>query len=641
MRSPALTAEQTDALELGDGAYLITAPPGSGKTEVLVQRVIHLLDRSPRDLFRILALTYTVKAARELEDRVRKVVPDQELWRVNATTFHSFALGILQNYGKPVGLKPPITVISEVDDKRLLVTPFLEDPAYPFIDLGSVGDSQWRSLFDEIARRKTDLEPPDQVREARMLNGQVTLSDAYEAYEAALAAAGSVDYEGMIYQLVRLIRINPWVGSHIRRQYWHILVDEGQELTRGQYELLRGIRGDTRHNVLVVADSDQSINSFAGGGPRFLRQFVSDFNADERRLTTNFRSAGLIVDALDLLRRRIARVRTDGPTRQGNLAPGWIGARSYTDDEAEARAVGEWIRLLLKEGLDPAWVYEGESTDVEPEDICLLGRTRYVFDAVVNELESHGVQVIRRIEAAALFESRLGRCVYDVLKLVENPSDLPARRRLRDELGGGGPSPGSDHEEPARAIVRFHAHHGDLPMEFVEALFPSENVSTNGLQAVSRLIELDLDWNRDPDRYEMRAWHRDQQLLQQMLTDYEVRRSAPNRSLSGFLRMLARFEETPLSVQAVRALTPHRARGLGFKVVIVLGMNEGTFPHYRAKSEDELDEERRVVYVAASRAARALLLTRPRERRSRYGNWYGCRESRFISEMGLTMEDLP
>ena len=600
MRASSLTAEQTDAVDLGDGAYLITAPPGSGKTEVLVQRVIHLLDRSPRELFRILALTYTVKAARELEDRVRKAVPDQEQWRVNATTFHSFALGILQNYGKPVGLKPPITVISDVDDKRLLVTPLLEDPAYPFIDLGSVDDREWRSLFDEIARRKTDLEPPEQVQEARMLNGQVTLSDAYEAYEAALAASGSVDYEGMIYQLVRLIRINPWVGSHIRGQYWHILVDEGQELTRGQYELLKGLRGRTCLNVLIVADSDQSINSFAGGGPRFLRQFVSDFNADKRRLTTNFRSAGLIVDALDSLRRRIARVRTAGPTRQGNLAPGWIGARSYTNDEAEARAVSEWIRLLLKDGLDSAWVYEGESTDVEPEDICLLGRTRYAFDPVVTELQSHDVRVIQRIEPDALFESRLGRCVYDVLKLAENPRDLPAGRRLRDELGGRGPSPGSDQEEPAETIVRSHADHGGLPRKFVEALFPSENVSTNGLQAVSRLIELDLDWNRAPDRSEMRAWFRDQQLLQQMLTDYEVRRSAPNRSLSGFLRMLARFEEAPLSVQAVRALTPHRARGLGFKVVIVLGMNEGTFPHYRARSEDELDEERRVVYVAAS-----------------------------------------
>ena len=328
-----------------------------------------------------------------------------------------------------------------------------------------------------------------------------------------------------------------------------------------------------------------------------------------------------------------------GKESEEYLVRGWIAARSYADEESEARAVSEWIRLLLKEGLDATWVYEGEATDLEPEDICLLGRTRYAFNAVVTELENHSVPVVQRIEQDALFESRLGRWGYNALKLTENPGNLPARRRLLDELGAVGPPRSGYANEPEgiQTILQAFADHGRIPYEFVEALIPSSGISANALQVVSRLVELDLSMDQD----EMAAWHRDQQLLEQLLTNYEVSRSAPNRSLSGFLRMLARLEETPLSVQAVRALTPYRARGLGFKVVVVLGMNEGTFPYYRATSVDDLDEERRVVYVAASRAARALLLTRPRQRRSRYGNWYGCRESRFIGEMGLTMEDVP
>ncbi len=244
-----LTAEQADAVRLGDGSHLITAPPGSGKTEVLVQRVIHLLDQSPRDVFRILALTYTVKAARELEDRVRRAVPYREQWRINATTFHAFGLDILQNYGEPVGLTSPITVVSDLEDKRLLVEPMLIDSDAPFADAATVDQKAWERLFAEIARRKTNLEDPDQVEEKRMLNGQVTLRQGYEAYEAALAINGSVDYEGMIYQTVRLMEMDPWVASHIRRQYQHILVDEGQELARAQYQLLnpdfscRGLNG--------------------------------------------------------------------------------------------------------------------------------------------------------------------------------------------------------------------------------------------------------------------------------------------------------------------------------------------------------------------------------------------------------------
>ena len=368
----ALTPQQTEAVKLGDGAHLIKAPPGSGKTEVLVQRVIHLLDRSPGDLFRILALAYTVKAARELENRVRMLVPDRDLWRVNATTFHSFGLGILQNYGRPVGLKHPITVISDIEDKRLLLIHLLDDPENPFNPIEGVDHSQWRSLFDEIARRKTNLEPPDQVDDVWVLDGQVSLHEAYEAYETALAGAGSVDYEGMISQTVKLIRVDPWVGSHIRRQYRHILVDEGQELTRGQYELLKTIRGGLVSNIFVVADDYQSINSFAGGGPRFLRKFVSDFNASERNLNTNFRSAETIVDILGSLRQHIGGQHKEAPTTSGGLARGWVGARSYADEESEAMAVGEWIRSAFRKGLDQEWVYQGEATRWRPRTSASL-----------------------------------------------------------------------------------------------------------------------------------------------------------------------------------------------------------------------------------------------------------------------------
>ena len=637
MRAAALTGQQTEAVELGDSAHLITAPPGSGKTEVLVQRVIHLLGGSPRDLFRILALTYTVKAAQELKDRAQIVVPEEDLWRVNATTFHSFALGILENYGSPVGLKRPITVISDLEDKRALVVQTLEEQVG---QLGSVDRSEWQRVFDEIARRKTNLDQPVRNGRDRVLNGRIRLSDAYEAYEAALTNTGSVDYEGMIYQTVRLIKIDPWVGSHIRRQYRHILVDEGQELTQGQYELLKAIQSDKHQSFFVVADIDQSINSFAGGGPRFLREFVSDFGASEHNLTTNFRSAKAIVDILSTLRHNIGEPDEPTPIDSGNLASGWVGACSYANDEHEAQAVGEWIRSILEEGLDPEWVYKGEATDVAAEDFCVLGRTRYAFAPLVEDLKGHGVPFSLRAEEKAIFESRLGRSGLYALKLTQNPGDLPARRRLREELGEQD-SEGRNHHESAspRAILQDCADHGNLPQEFVEALLFSDTATANGLQAVAALIAID-EISTDLDHEEEAAWHRDQGYLEHLLTSYETSTSAPNRSLSGFLRMLSRLEGVPPSEPGVRILTPHRARGLGFKVVIVLGMNEGNFPHYRATSPDELDEERRVVYVAASRAARALLLTRPRSRLSRYGNWYPCQESPFIGEMGLTMENV-
>ena len=639
MKLVTLTKDQRRAVELGNGAHLITAPPGSGKTEVLVRRVIRLVGQSSGDLFRILALTYTRKAAEELKERVQQTISERDRWRINATTFHSFALEILQNYGKAIGLKNPITVISDLEDKRLLVTPLLEDIIGP---VNSIDRNQWKSLFDEIALRKTNLETPDQVDGDRVLNGWISLSDAYEAYETALLNAGCVDYEGMICQAIKLFRIDPWVRSHTRRLYHHTLVDEGQELTRGQYELLKAIHDDNRRNFFVVADIDQSINSFAGGGPEYLHKYVREFNADEKQLTTNFRSAGAIVDILHLLQANMETGRlpqfVPSSASRDALADGWVGARSYADGEKEAAAVIKWIKTILADGLDPGWVYEGESTDVQPEDICLLGRTGYALSDIAAELNNHDIPVILSTEQGALFESRLGRAGYYALKLAENPGDLPAQHKLFKELNNVEAMESGYLNDPKKiwTLLRTQANNGTLHKEFVDALSYSNGEPNRDLEAVRKLIELELDLG---DENETIAWQNDQQLLTRLLNDHETGTSALNRSLAGFLGMIYQIEQAPSSEPGVRALTPHKARGLGFKAVVVLGMREGNFPHYKADTQKELDEERRVVYVAASRAARALLFTRSR-RRTSYGRYYHCKESRFISEMGLVMEDL-
>ena len=632
-----LTKRQREAVELGVGAHLITAPPGSGKTEVLVQRVIRLLDQSPQELFCILVLTYTVRAASELRERVRKMVPERDHWRVEATTFHAFALNLLKHYGGPIGLKHPITVVSDVEDKRLIITPVLEDIIGP---LDSVINDQWKSLFAEIALQKINLIPPENTKDHQVLGNRISLREAYDAYELALINSRCVDYEGMVYQAVRLLRVDPWVASHARGMYRYTLVDEGQELTHSQYELLKEIHRGNHHNLFVVADVDQSINSFAGGGPEFLHSFVKDFTANESQLETNFRSAKSIVDVLGNLHNRmgsdIRQLPGSNTVSSRTLALGWVEARSYPDEKSEAQAIRSWISSLMNEGLDREWVHEGESTDLTPDSICLLGRTRYAFGPVIDELKSYDIPVLLSVEQGALFESRLGRSGYYILKLADNPGELPAKRLLLAELDRKDMLAEDNRDSLDEILRKLANHEGILPQEFIDVFAPSQNVRVNDLAAVWKLAELDIELKGA----EATAWHRDQQLLGQLLNQYESGTSAPNRSLTGFLTMLSRIEQAPVSQPGVRALTPYRARGLAFKAVVILGMYEGNFPYYRATSQKQLDEERRAVYVASSRAARALLFTRPRQRRTRYGNTQPCKISRFLDEMGITEKRL-
>lgn len=228
---PSLTEEQRHVVELGDGPHLLTAPPGSGKTEVLVRRAIYLLERSPGELFRVLALTYTVKAAEELRTRVAEAVDPDERWRVTAMTFHSFGLDMLEHYGAPVGVASNVALFDDIVDKVAILVPLLEQEG---LDLGSVDDNGWQKLFAAIARLKVDACPPESAPSTPVLHGLLSLKEAYEAYEVALVTAGGIDYEGMVTQACRLLLTDPWVGEHYRRMYRHVLIDEGQEMAPAQ-----------------------------------------------------------------------------------------------------------------------------------------------------------------------------------------------------------------------------------------------------------------------------------------------------------------------------------------------------------------------------------------------------------------------
>jgi DNA helicase-2/ATP-dependent DNA helicase PcrA len=633
VKRPSLTKEQSAVVELPDGPYLLTAPPGSGKTEVLVRRVIHIIENSPSDLFRILALTYTVKAAGELCARVAEEVPEDEQWRVTAQTFHSFCLDLLENYGEPVGVVKPVTVFDDLEDKRTILTPVLDEVSMR--PLSSVSERAWHDLFTDIARNKTDLLPPESTGSEPVLDGCATFREAYEAYELALANAGGIDFEGMLGKAVELLAVDPWVAEHQRRQFRHILIDEGQEMNTAQYELLRALCGAELRNVFVVADADQSINSYAGGGPQFLTRFARDFGATRHELTTNFRSARRIVEAVSALRSRIGTSHAVvQPMSAATLAAGCVRAVSYVDEQAEADSVATWIDELLRSGLDPTWLHPDEDPSVSPEEVCIQGRTRYAFDHIVEALAQRSIPFVVRTAEGRLFDTALGRLTFYGLRLVDNPRDLPSRRRFIAELGRAADI-GASREDLTLAI-RALGECGAVPAAWAELLADAASGNAEVSHVVDALGAIELD-SSDLDAM---AWALDRKEFGKCWTDYQAATRPPDRSLGGFLKYLTQLQRGVRDEPGIRILTPHRARGLGFRVVVILGMNEGTFPYYLARDQKEIDEERRAVYVAASRAARVLLLTRPRIRFNQYGRQFVEKESRFVAEMGLKMEYL-
>jgi DNA helicase II / ATP-dependent DNA helicase PcrA len=632
-----LTDEQRKAVEAKDGAYVLVAPPGSGKTEVLVQRAIWLIETSPEETFRVLALTFTNKAAEALRTRVAAVVGDED-WRVTAATFHAFCFEMLQNYGEPVGVKADVTVYENDEDRaeallRGLVDDGLSVPA-------SLEPQDLRGVLARIDRLKVDLITPDHAPDVQIADMGLSLKDVYEAYENALMRFGAIDFNGILLSSYQLLLTDDWVASHYRRMYQYIMVDEGQDTNLAQYEILRALCGSAFSNVYIAADENQSIFAFTGASPRYVQRFEEEFSAQRLTLTLNFRSAEAIVQTAE----RLAAHLRGEVTRRSTMvsaaaAPGWIGGLEFFDERAEGEAVTEWISGLLANGLSAEWLYDGEDPNVSPEGIAVIGRTRYSFDHVTRTLDRDQIGYTLRTEEGGLFDSILGRAVFFSLRIVSNPRDVPSRRRLaslfdrQEELDPAVSSPA----EFFRAL-ETDGMDNQLASIFISAGHEATSVD----QLIPRLASLSEPISENLDQLEAETWLKDVRQLEECWHSYKIRTRPDARTLAGFLLSINRLQRTTVDDPGVRVLTPYRAKGLEFRAVVILGMNEGTFPFYRSLGSDrEVDEERRSVYVAMTRSERALLFTRPLRQQTRYGTWIQQSPSRFLLEMGVTTSYQP
>lgn len=642
---PSLTPEQRAAVEASDGPYVVVAPPGSGKTEVLVRRVLWLVARSAGEPFRLLALTYTNKAAEELRTRAG-VVLGEETWRVTATTLHAFCVDMLQRYGEPVGVLGDVSVY-DTDDLRLdVLDEALAGAGYETPG----GQGALRDLLAKIDELRLQLHPPDLVPDEPALGGRITVPEAYRAYEDALTDAQAIDFPGMLFRGWLLLTEDPWVGMHYRRQYRHVLLDEAQDLTYAQVEILRVLCGDELRNIFIVADDDQEIFSFAGASSEHYAGLAEEIGARQLPLTTNFRSAESIVDAAERLREHFHTIRVRRVSMTTSTpAPGWVGATSFPGPDEEGEGIAAWIAGLLRDHLPAKWLHEGEDPRLQAEQICIMARTRWAFDPVLAALDRRGLDYVMRTEEGGLFDSTAGRGTYLWLRVLANPRDRASARQLESLLDEGAPGvrvsegttpfhgPDSGGSGADGSALRSLASRLELPDGLIEVLecAVSAEAPTRLLEPVVATIPADHSTGGGWHVGEADLWAADQTRLANHWERYAALTRVSDRTLAGFLRQLSRLQRTPPDAPGVRLLTPYRAKGLQFRAVVVAGMSEGGFPHYRATSEREVDEERRAVYVAVTRAARAVLLTRPEQRLDRWGRVHRARPSRFLDEMGI------
>lgn len=653
-RFEGLNPEQAAAVTHRAGPLLILAGAGSGKTRVLTHRIAWLLEQGV-DPWQILAVTFTNKAAGEMRQRVAELVGAERAGKVVLGTFHAACVRFLRRDAEVVGYPQSFTIYDD-DDQRRLIRAICREQGLP--------PKKWPAarFQAKIDRAKNQLISPAEYAATMGDGPDDPTVRVYQAYERALRNAGAADFNDLLGLVVRMWREHPAVLERYRDRFRYLLVDEYQDTNRAQYELVRLLAARDR-NVTVVGDDDQSIYSFRGADIRNILDFQRDFpDATVVRLERNYRSTANILKAAHaVVRHNRGRMDKELWTDVGDGEPIRLLVGDDADEEAEL-VVSE-IRRLVRAGRRPG-------------EIAVIYRTNRASRAFENALARARLPFVL-VGARRFFERREVRDVVAYLRLILNPADNAACARVIDVPARGiGPKTveelralaarrGEPLLEAARVYGEGAGRRRGAVRSFVALIDRLAEAARTA--SPSALVGLVVEESGYADALRAEDTDDARERLENLAelaraVEAEIGSSSgatgdrglvadlggrsggetwaeerdPLRDFLDRASLASDSDELPDAGEEGRVtlLTAHLAKGLEFPVVFVAGMYEGGFPHFRAQLEHEIEEERRLVYVALTRAREQLYLSRPRRHLSLDGGgWRQVTPSRFLRDI--------
>ena len=623
-----LNPAQQEAVSAPPGALLVVAGPGSGKTRVLTHRIAYLISEMRVSPWHIMAVTFTNKAAREMEHRIEQLL-DGRPQGLNMGTFHAICARLLRRETDNLTHYQRDFVIFDTADQLQVVKQALTEL--------NIDDKKFPpgKLLNGISSAKNDLITPDEYM-ATNYAGEVTRR-VYERYQLTLRVNNAMDFDDLLMNAVLLFDERPDILAKYQERYHHILVDEFQDTNATQYRLLRQFAGDN-NSLFAVGDSDQSIYKWRGADYRNIQNFYRDYPESRTiLLEQNYRSTQLILDAaIEVIRRN----RDHIPKKLFTERPGGarIILREAYNESDEAATVVSTIESLMLEG------YNGNA-------FAVMYRTNAQSRALEEAFVQAGLPY-RLVGATQFYQRREIKDVIAYLRMVHNPLDsvsfnrvlnVPARgigQQTQAQFAAWAVAQGL---QPAEALVKL-ATDPDAQHPFngraYNALYAFGSVLSAWLAMRERVSvgEL-LDAILEQINYRAHLEDGTEEGEERWANIMELRGVAgidDQLNLSDFLQQVALVAETDnldSAAQATTLLTLHAAKGLEFPIVFITGLEEGLLPHSRSMdSEDELAEERRLFYVGLTRARDALYLSHA-FRRTSWGDSSVAVPSRFLADI--------
>ncbi len=626
-----LNSPQRQAVSHPGGPLLVIAGAGSGKTRVLTTRIAWLIRECGVAPESILAFTFTNKAAREMRQRVDQMVPEAQ-GRCWIGTFHSTGVRILRSEGHRLGYDRFFTIY-DADDSRALLKKIVQD-----LELDTKQYSP-RQLGSEISGHKNHFRSPEQVMATSITPRDQKVAEVYAEYGRRLRENGAMDFDDLIAKTVELFEDHREVQERYSQRFEHVLVDEFQDTNPLQLVMVRAL--SARHgNLCAVGDDDQSIYSWRGATVENMLGFEEYFPGSTLvRLEQNYRSTSLILEAANavIAHNRRRKGKTLWSDRSGG-AP--IELWWAEDEHEEGRKIRDRIGRLLAE------------TDARRRDIVVLYRTNAQSRAVEDALRRESIPY-QIVGGTRFYERREVRDLLAYLKCVQNPADsVSFARILNVPKRGIGKTSASRFFELAQRMGTVSdalSDRGRLLSSCGKAAAGRLAAFGQLLQSLRRLAEnadaaAVLRQVIEATKYENYLREDDPTTADDRLENvYELVNAAEEFSvesdepgLGPFLEsvaLLAEVDKMSDETDQVTLMTVHNAKGLEFPYVFIAGCEEGLLPHASSlEDDDQLEEERRLFYVALTRAEEAVFLTASAMRR-RFGSSEPAAASRFVGEI--------
>ncbi|GAC1537659.1 MAG: UvrD-helicase domain-containing protein [Herpetosiphon sp.] len=646
-----LNEPQRSAATAGDGPVLVLAGPGSGKTRVLTHRIAFLIAERKIDPYHIVAVTFTNKAASEMRERLTTLIGPELTKRLTVGTFHAICARWLRHElpAAPLEARPGIYrnyTIFDDDDQTRLMRRVVQDLR--------LDEKQFapRALMSAVSRAKNELVGPGEMARTSRTYWEEIVARCYERYQQRLQEQNALDFDDLMVKMVQLLGSDAALLQRFHERYQYVLIDEYQDVNTCQYELAKRLSGGHR-NLFVVGDEDQSVYAFRGANMRYVLQFEDDFpDAQVVLLEQNYRSTQPILD--------VATALLEGSGQRRHRKALWTENKrglivsmkeGYSEEEEAAIVVDEIDRLVGKD--DAGW-----------GDVAVLYRTNAQSRVLEEGFIRRNIRY-RLVGGVRFYERKEIKDIVAYLRVVNNPFDSVSLERILEAQPGIGRQtiaqlgdlagehhipmytvlqlldPESEQIEPlsAQIVPRFSGRMRTILTGFLHLL--DELTQAHQDQPLVDVLALLLERTHFEEALAREYGEDDgearwENVLELRTVAEQYAHFPVDEQLSVFLEetaLVSATDDLANQQDAVTMMTMHQAKGLEFPVVFVVGLEEGLMPHSRSLDDPEqLEEERRLLYVAMTRAMERLYLLHA-FRRTLYGRTNVATPSRFLGDI--------